>query len=64
MESILNLVDAIPAWLAAIATVVTAATAITALTPSKADDKWLNGVLKLLNVLAGNIAKNKNADDK
>lgn len=56
--------DELPAWLVAITTVVTAATAITALTPTKTDDKILNIILGILNVLAGNILKNKNADGK
>jgi len=47
----------------AIATaVLSAATVITAMTPTKADDKIIGFVLKLLNLLAGNIGKNKNAD--
>ena len=50
------------AWLAAVTTVVTAATAITAITPTKTDDTIVNGILKVLNFLAGNFGKNKNAD--
>ena len=42
---------------------VAAATAITALTPSKTDDKIVNIILKVLNFVAGNVLKNKNADD-
>ena len=63
MDAIFNLLDAAPAWLTAITGIVTAATAITALTPSTADDKVLNTVLRVLNLLAGNVGKNKNADD-
>jgi len=51
-------------WVLAITSTVTAATAITALTPTKADDAILNGILRVLNFLAGNFLKNKNADDK
>lgn len=50
------------AWIAAITAVVTAATAITAITPTKTDDKIVSGLLKVLNFLAGNVFKNKNAD--
>lgn len=50
-------------WVVAVAGVVTAATAITALTPTKTDNKIANVILKVLNILAGNVAKNKNADD-
>ncbi|SLN77640.1 hypothetical protein [Oceanibacterium hippocampi] len=56
-------VDAAPAWLAAITATVTAATAITALTPSKSDDALLNMLLRILNLLAGNVGRNRNADD-
>lgn len=52
-----------PVWLSAVTAVVTAATAITALTPTQTDDKVINMVLKVLNILAGNVGKNKNADD-
>ena len=50
------------AWVSAITTVVTACTAITMITPTTADDKFVNFVLKVLNFLAGNFFKNKNAD--
>lgn len=56
--------EAFPVWIAALLTLSMAATAITALTPSKTDDKVLNWIIKILNVLAGNVGKNKNADDK
>lgn len=59
----LSVADTLPAWVVAITAVVTAATAITALTPTQADDKILGSVLKVLNIIAGNIGKNKNADD-
>lgn len=64
MEQFLALFDSFPAWLAAVTSVVTAATAITALTPSTSDDKVIDSVLRVLNVLAGNVGKNKNADEE
>jgi hypothetical protein len=66
METILNFVTSagFGDWLLAISGLVTASTAITALTPTKVDDKVVNVILKILNFFAGNIAKNKNADDK
>ncbi len=42
--------------------ILTAATAVTALTPTKVDNTVVNLLLKVLNLLAGNIFKNKNAD--
>jgi hypothetical protein len=63
MAAISSLLNAVPDWLVAITAVVTAANAITILTPSKSDDRILAGVLKILNTLAGNVGRNKNADD-
>ncbi|MGR3179813.1 MAG: hypothetical protein ACUZ8E_17375 [Candidatus Anammoxibacter sp.] len=59
----IEILEAAPAWLIAITGLITAATAITALTPTKHDDKILNLILRVLNLLAGNVGKNKNADD-
>tara|TARA_R110002051_G_scaffold30717_2_gene70829 strand:+ start:430 stop:651 length:222 start_codon:yes stop_codon:yes gene_type:complete len=63
LTTILSLADSIPVWIAAITGIVTAATAITSLTPTTSDDKVIAVVLKVLNFLAGNIFKNRNADD-
>ena len=60
----IELLESLPAWLVAITGVVTAATAITALTPTKADDKFIAAILRVLNVLAGNFGKNRNMDDR
>lgn len=64
IDTLLGLFDAMPAWIAAVTSVVTAATAITALTPSRSDDLWIDRILRVLNVLAGNVALNRNADDQ
>jgi hypothetical protein len=52
-----------PAWISAILAIVTASTAITALTPTQTDNKVINIILSVLNLLAGNVGKNKNEDD-
>lgn len=62
MDAFFAFFDAFPAWLTAITALVSAATAITALTPTKADDKWAAIALRVLNVVAGNVGKNRNAD--
>jgi len=64
METFFAFFEAFPAWLTAITTLVTTATAITALTPTQADDKAVALVLKVLNTLAGNFGRNRNADDE
>lgn len=58
------LIDSIPAWLTAITTLVAGATAFTALTPSNSDNAILDVILRLLNVLSGNVGKNVNKDAK
>ena len=63
METFFAFFDALPGWLNAITALVTAATAVTALTPTQADDKFVALALRMLNVLAGNVGKNRNADD-
>jgi len=42
--------------------ILSAATVITAVTPTKVDDKVVGFILKVLNLFAGNVGKNKNAD--
>lgn len=63
IEQLQDFFDAIPVWVQALTALVTGATAVTALTPTKVDDKILARVLRVLNVIAGNVGRNKNADD-
>ncbi|WP_181892951.1 hypothetical protein [Falsiruegeria mediterranea] len=63
MQHILDVVNAAPAWLHAVTGLVTAATAVTALTPTRSDDKVVGVTLRVLNLLAGNVGRNRNADD-
>ncbi len=64
MDMIANLMTNVPDILAAAGTVCVACTAVTALTPTQSDDKIINFVLKILNLLSGNIGKNRNKDDQ
>lgn len=64
IDTITSLFDAMPAWITATTTVVTAATAITMLTPTKTDDRIIGAILRVLNILAGNVGMNKNADEE
>ena len=56
-----DLVVTISVW---VGVIVGLANAITAALPSVKDNKIYNFVMKILNYLAVNIGKNKNADDK
>ena len=67
MDFILNAIRSVAsgdagAWILAATSVLTACTAITSLTPTKSDDAVLNGILRVLNLFAGNVGKNRNLD--
>lgn len=71
MEFITSMIKDAPVWLMAISGVMTSLTVITAITPTKVDDKYLgkatkflNMVLKIMNVGAGNVMSNKNKNAK
>ena len=51
-------------WFEIIAQVCLVATMITAATKTTSANKYINMVKKIVNALAGNVANNKNADDK
>jgi|TARA_R100001530_G_scaffold37004_1_gene28717 hypothetical protein len=62
MDAILGFLSAGNPWVAAVTGIITASTAVTAITPTKSDDKAINFILKLLNLFAGNVLRNKNKD--
>ena len=63
MDMLMSVWLMIPEWVQALCGVLSAATAVTALTPTTHDNTIVNGLLKVMNVLAGNVLKNTNADD-
>ena len=63
MDTLEQLMTQAPAWIAAITGVIAACTFVTALTPTKSDDRFMAMLLKILNILAGNVGRNRNADD-
>jgi len=62
MEFLMSALESFPVWLQAITALVTGATAITALTPTTVDNMAIGWLLKMLNILAGNVFKNRNKD--
>jgi len=62
LSGIVNWVSNWNPYVHAIFGVVSSCTLITALTPSKVDDRILGTILKVLNVLAGNVHRNANKD--
>lgn len=62
-EAIDNFLDNIPMIIQIGTLVVTTATAITMVTPTKVDDKIVARLMRILNILAGNVGKNRNKDD-
>lgn len=63
IDMIFGAIDAIPAWIHALTALMTAATLVTALTPTRHDDAAVDLILRALNLLAGNVGANRNADD-
>jgi hypothetical protein len=59
---ILGWVSSWPSYVHAVFGIVSAATALTALTPTKVDDRVVSWLLTALNILAGNVLKNRNKD--
>ena len=71
MDLIVGLMAKAPDYLVAISGIIASLTVLTAITPTQLDDKWLgkatvgvNFLLKIANIGAGNIGKNKNQDEE
>ncbi|QDP58744.1 MAG: hypothetical protein GOVbin1573_31 [Prokaryotic dsDNA virus sp.] len=65
-----DVLDAVPGWVAAVPVIWAACGAVAAATPTKMDDRALgratpavNGLLRVLNVVALNVGRARNADD-
>ena len=56
--------DNLQNWFEIVAQVCLVATMITAATKTTSANKYINIVLKIVNALAGNVGKNKNADEE
>lgn len=63
MDQLAAILEMVPDWLEALALLVAGAKAITVLTPTRADDKIIDAILRVLNTLAMNFGRDKNADD-
>ena len=62
---IINFIDQLPAIVNALMGLVVAANAVTIITPTRIDDDalgFVNKGLRVLNVIAGNFGRNRNAD--
>ncbi len=56
-------INDLPEWVTQITLLVTALTGVTALLPNKSANRFFQGVYNMLNVLAGNVLRNKNRED-
>jgi hypothetical protein len=57
-----QIIQMIQQYAATLAELIAALTVVTAITPSRNDNQILDAVLRVCNILAGNVGKNKNAD--
>ena len=63
IKSAVEMFGKLPTTMQWMALVIFAAKLVTPMTPSRHKNPAINGVLKLLNVMALNVGKDKNADD-
>lgn len=59
-----SLVSLLPWWAQLIPIVITAAGAVATVTPTKADNKVIDPLLRIINIIGLNVGKARNADDK
>jgi hypothetical protein len=57
-----QIIQMIQQYAVTLAELIAALTVITAITPSRHDNQILDAALRVCNILAGNVGKNKNAD--
>ena len=62
-REIITVLDFVVLGIAILAMTVAVATVLTMVTPTRTKSKMGNMILRLLNIMAGNIAKNRNMDD-
>ncbi len=59
-----QIIQMIQQYAATLAELIAVLTVVTAITPSRHDNQILDAALRVCNILAGNVGKNKNADEK
>jgi len=64
MGMISGFIDQWPNWISGIAGLISACAVLAAMTPSKSDDRIIGWLLRIINVVAINVGKARNADDK
>jgi hypothetical protein len=57
-----QIIPMIQQYAATLAELIAVLTVVTAITPSRHDNQILDTALRVCNILAGNVGKNKNAD--
>lgn len=60
----IEFIDSIPTWVNALLLIFAGAKAITIMTDTRSDDKIVDAILRVLNLLAGNFGKDKNKDSE
>jgi len=56
-------IEQIPTYIGYALTIIGACASLATLTPNKADDRFFQALLNIINVLGANVGKSKNKDD-